>query len=142
MWHKKAVGKPRGRNKRDLAANRQGIGGDITKTEKMYRLDNITPFAAIHPGELVRDELNERGMTQKQLAEIIGMPAPVLNDIIKGRRNINTETAILLQDVFGIEARLWLALQSQYDIDKATIDARLNKRRAETKSRKKQLALH
>lgn len=112
------------------------------KTEKMYKLDNIIPFAAVHPGELIRDELKERDMTQKQLAEIIGMPAPVLNDIIKGRRNINTETAILLQDVFGIEARLWLSLQNQYDIDKANIDARMNKRREQTRTRQKQLALH
>lgn len=110
------------------------------KTKNLYRLDNIVPFAAVHPGELIRDELKERDMTQKQLAEIIGMPAPVLNDIIKGRRNINTETAILLQDVFGIEARLWLSLQNQYDIDKANIDARMNKRREQTRTRQKQMA--
>ena len=43
------------------------------KTENLYRLDNIVPFAAVHPGELIRDELKERDMTQKQLAEKLGL---------------------------------------------------------------------
>ena len=53
-----------------------------------------------HPGEVLKCELDERGMSQKELADVIGKATPVINDIIKGKRDINVEIAVLLEAVF------------------------------------------
>ncbi len=46
----------------------------------------------------------------------MSMPTSVLNDIIKGRRAVTPEVAVLLQEILGIDASYWLSLQNQYDI--------------------------
>lgn len=72
-----------------------------------------------HPGEVLKCELDERCMSQKELADVIGKATPVINDIIKGKRDINVEIAILLEAVFeNIKAETWLNLQNQYDLQK------------------------
>ena len=72
-----------------------------------------------HPGEVLKCELDERGMSQKELADVIGKATPVINDIIKGKRDINVEIAVLLEAVFeNIKAETWLNLQNQYDLQK------------------------
>ena len=76
-------------------------------------------LSAEHPGEMLRCELEERGMSQKDLADAINKATPVINDIIKGKRDINVEIAVLLEAVFGdIPAETWLNLQNQYDLQK------------------------
>ena len=76
-------------------------------------------LSAEHPGEMLRCELEARGMSQKDLADAINKATPVINDIIKGKRDINVEIAVLLEVVFGnITAETWLNLQNQYDLQK------------------------
>lgn len=53
-----------------------------------FKLNDCVPCIAIHPGEIIKDELDAREMKQKELASFMGMPTSVLNDIIKGRRAI------------------------------------------------------
>lgn len=86
----------------------------MSKKEK-----TMVPFVATHPGVLLMDELKERRMTQSELAKTIDVPAPIINDIIKGKRSINAETAVLLEAALDISAEYWMRLQSQYDIDVA-----------------------
>lgn len=74
---------------------------------------------AIHPGELLAEEIEERGLTQKALAEAMGRPAQVVNEIIRGRKAITAETAIQLEHALGPSARFWLNLQSMYDLTRA-----------------------
>ena len=51
--------------------------------------DNAAPpFIATHPGEMIKDELKERGMTQKQLADETGIKASVLSETINGKRSV------------------------------------------------------
>ncbi|MEF9923188.1 MAG: HigA family addiction module antitoxin, partial [Muribaculaceae bacterium] len=92
-------------------------------------LNEITPFVAIHPGELIKDELKARSMTQKDLASLMDMQTSVLNDIIKEKRNITTQTAILLESALDIKASHWLKLQNNYDIDKEALDIRIIKQK-------------
>lgn len=74
-------------------------------------------YAPTHPGIILRDVLVSHGMTQKELSIVLGKPSPIINDIIKGKRKINTEFAILLHAVIPeITAEEWLNMQSQYDI--------------------------
>lgn len=81
-------------------------------------LNNIT-LSAEHPGEMLKCELEARGMSQKDLAEAIGKATPIINDIIKGRRDINVEIAVLLEMTLGnISAETWLNWQNAYDLQK------------------------
>ncbi len=77
--------------------------------------NNLFSSNPIHPGEMIKDEIEYRGITQKALAEEIGVPASVLNEILNGKRAVTTEYALLLEAALGIEADLWLRLQSEYN---------------------------
>lgn len=83
-----------------------------------------TPFIATHPGEMIKDELKERNMTQKQLSELTGIKPSVLSETINGKRSISLSVAIALEKALGIPAEIWMNLQTQYDIDLANIEER------------------
>lgn len=81
-------------------------------------LNNIA-LSADHPGDILKCELEARGMSQKDLAEAIGKATPIINDIIKGRRDINVEIAVLLEMTLdNISAETWLNWQNAYDLQK------------------------
>lgn len=88
----------------------------------------LTPFAATHPGEMIRDELKERGMTQRQLAAATGIKTSVLSETINGKRNVSLNMAVALEKALGIPADIWMNLQTQYDLDTANIAKRDNQR--------------
>lgn len=75
----------------------------------------MTQMSMIHPGEMIKDEIEFRGITQKALAAEIGVPASVLNEVLNGKRAVTTEYALLLEAALGIEADLWLRLQLEYN---------------------------
>lgn len=77
--------------------------------------NNLCSSNPIHPGEMIKDEIEYRGITQKALAKEIGVPVSVLNEILNGKRSLTTEYALLLEAALGIEADLWLRLQSDYN---------------------------
>lgn len=83
---------------------------------------NNIPFEATHPGTLIKDELEVRDdINQKDLAKEMGVKASFLNEIIKGKRPITADFAIILEKILGISADYWMRFQSQYEIDKARI---------------------
>lgn len=84
----------------------------------------LTPFIATHPGEMIKDELKARKMTQKQLATETGIKPSVLSETIHGKRAISKTMATELEKAFSIPATIWLNLQSQYDLDIANISNR------------------
>ena len=86
----------------------------------------LTPFVATHPGEMIKDELKERGMTQKQLANLTGIKPSVLSETINGKRSVSLSVAVALEKALGIPADIWMNLQTQHDLDKANIAARDN----------------
>lgn len=70
-----------------------------------------------HPGEMLRKEfLEPLGMTQRELADRLGVHYPRVNELVNGKRGVTTETALMLAKLFGTSARLWLNLQSTYDL--------------------------
>lgn len=82
----------------------------------------LIPHIATHPGTLIADELEVReDMNQKDLAHLLDVKPSFLNEIIKGKRSITAESAILLEKSLDIPAELWLKLQTQYDLDCAKI---------------------
>ena len=77
----------------------------------------LNGMASVHPGEILQSVLEDYAMSQKELAVAIGKPSPIVNDIIKGKRNINPEFAVLLEAVLpDISAADWMSMQNQYDI--------------------------
>jgi HTH-type transcriptional regulator/antitoxin HigA len=70
----------------------------------------------IPPGEILEEELEAQGMTQKELAARLSRPAQVINEIIRGKKAITAETAIGLGKVLGIDAQFWMNLESNYRI--------------------------
>lgn len=88
----------------------------------MTAINQITPFEATHPGTLIKDELEVRDdIKQKDLAELLGVRPSFLNEIIKGKRPITADLAILLEKTLEIPADYWMKFQSQYEIDCARI---------------------
>jgi len=77
--------------------------------------NNMYPSNIIHPGEMIKDEIEYRGISQKALAAEIGVPASVLNEVLNGKRAVTTEYALLLEAALGIEADIWLRLQTEYN---------------------------
>jgi HTH-type transcriptional regulator/antitoxin HigA len=73
-----------------------------------------------HPGEFIKDELEARGWSQLDLAEILGRDAILINQLIKGKRSITPETAKGLGDAFGTGAQYWMNLESAFQLHKVT----------------------
>ena len=87
----------------------------------------LTPYVATHPGEMIKDELKERGMTQKQLADETGIKTSVLSETINGKRSVSLSMAAALEKALDIPAEIWMNMQTQYDLDKANIAKREDK---------------
>jgi addiction module HigA family antidote len=83
--------------------------------------DNIPE---IHPGEILRSEfLEPLGMSVNALALALRVPAPRINDVVRGKRAISADTALRLARYFGASAQFWLNLQIAYDLRIATAAA-------------------
>ncbi len=82
---------------------------------------NMIPFEATHPGTAILDEIRARNISQKELAHELDVLPTFLNEILKGKRAVSADFAILLEKALGISADYWMRFQSQYDIDKARL---------------------
>lgn len=70
-----------------------------------------------HPGEMLLEEfVKPLGLTQTALAQRLGVSYPRLNEIIKGRRSVTSDTALRLSRVLGMSADFWLGLQQDWDL--------------------------
>ena len=83
-------------------------------------MNNTAPFVATHPGELVRDEMRERGLTQKQLAALAGLTPNVVSEVVRAKRSVTEGIAASLEKALGIPVVMWLNLQEQYNNDIAS----------------------
>ena len=78
--------------------------------------NNLTPFYLTHPGEVIKDELEFRGISQRRLAKEIGVPASQLNELLNAKRPLNAEMALLIEQALGIDAAPLLSLQMKYNL--------------------------
>ena len=78
---------------------------------------------AIHPGEILADELADIGVKPAELARQIGVPANRLTEIIRGRRSIIGDTALRLGHWFGTTPQFWINLQTAYELRRAHEEA-------------------
>ena len=81
------------------------------------KLGNALTVRAFHVGEYLREEIEERGLLKKSVAEKVGVLPTHLSEILNGKRNISVKMAVKLEEVLdGIPADYWLSLQMQYEI--------------------------
>jgi addiction module HigA family antidote len=71
---------------------------------------------AIHPGEFLREILEERGVSQAQFSRAIGMAPMRISHVVKGTRPVTAELALLFGKAFGQTPQYWLNLQAAYDL--------------------------
>lgn len=82
------------------------------------------PFEASHPGSLIKDELVYRGISQKEFAQDIGMPTTMLNELIKEKRAVTAEIALMLEKGLSIPADYWMRYQANFEINSARVKER------------------
>ena len=92
--------------------------------------NNLTPYEQTHPGELIKDELEALNLTQACLAKSIGVSPSLLNEVINGKRAVNTELALLIEAAMDLPSDLLLKLQSDYNMQMAKSDTSFMKRLA------------
>lgn len=71
---------------------------------------------AVHPGEILKDELDELDITPTEFARQIDVPPNRISQIIAGKRAVTRDTALRFGHWFGTEPQFWLNLQSAYEI--------------------------
>ena len=71
---------------------------------------------AVHPGEVLKDELEESGITPTEFARQIDVPPNRVSQIIARKRSVTGDTALRFGHWFGTEPQFWLNLQAQYDL--------------------------
>lgn len=76
-------------------------------------INNMRP---IHPGEQLRDELEELGMSGNALALALRVPANRVTDVLAGKRGIAADTALRLARYFDTTAEFWMNLQTAYEL--------------------------
>lgn len=92
---------------------------EIEGVDPQMILSNLKPKYVTHPGEIIMDEIEYMQISQKEFAERIGVSCSQVNQILKGKRPVNTEFALLTEAATGIPADLLLRMQTRYDRIKA-----------------------
>lgn len=104
------------------------------ESENNMRANNLTPAFPTHPGEILKEEIEYRGISQRSLAERMGLRYSVLNQILNCHRPLTEKTALLFEAALGVESEPLMQLQTKYNMltikeDKSFLD-RLSKLRA------------
>ncbi|MCM4161101.1 helix-turn-helix domain-containing protein [Antarcticibacterium flavum] len=81
-------------------------------------MDNFLNYKGIHPGKVLKRELDKRSLKQRPFALSINEHPQTLNAITKGKRNLNTALALKIEEKLGLEEGAMAILQTYYDIQK------------------------
>lgn len=92
------------------------------KSKSDKQTNNLLPSEPVHPGLLLKEEIEYRGISQKQLAQQMGLSYTVLNEILNGKRPISTDYALYIEAALGIDAQLWIQMQADYNLQVAKND--------------------
>jgi addiction module HigA family antidote len=82
-------------------------------------VNNLPP---VHPGRILRRQLDALEMSARKFAEHIGVPPNAVTAILNGERSVTAQMAIRLGRAFGTTPQFWLNLQTLYDLKRATAD--------------------
>lgn len=88
---------------------------EIPGFDPMMIANNLTPNHATHPGEIIFDEIEYLHISQKDFAERIGVSRTLVNLVLKGKRPVTTEFALLTEAAIDLPADMLLRMQARYD---------------------------
>ena len=86
------------------------------------------PFRPYHPGELLKEELECRQISQKAFAKQIGVPYTAFNEVLNCKRPVSSELALLIEAALGVPAYILVGLQTDYNLQVAFQDKTFAKR--------------
>lgn len=98
----------------------------VNNTDREMIANNIIPFESTHPGEILKEELLERDISQKRFAELINVPYTALNEILNGKRPMSVDFALRVEAALGIDADLFITMQTRYNTQIARRDNSLS----------------
>jgi addiction module HigA family antidote len=78
--------------------------------------NNLVPAYPTHPGEVLKDEIEYRGISQKKLASAMDVPYTLLNEVLNGKRPVNAELALLVEATLDLPAEPLLKMQARYNM--------------------------
>lgn len=83
-----------------------------------------------HPGDVLKEEIGCRGITQKQFSELLSVPYTQLNEVLNGKRPVTIDMALMVEAAIGINPELLINMQNRYNMAvarcKPTLISRLN----------------
>ncbi len=89
---------------------------------------------AVHPGMMIKPELVERGISQKEFAKMLGTQPSHLSEVLNGKRTLSTELAVKIENAIGLPAKILLSAQTQYELESANSNAAIEDNQHETVS--------
>lgn len=95
--------------------------------------NNLTPAFPTHPGEVLKDEIEYRGISQRKLAAQMGLQYSVLNEILNAHRPVTEKTALLFEAALEVDADSLMRLQLKYNMQTARKDANFIERLAQVR---------
>ncbi|GHV22793.1 hypothetical protein FACS1894174_07890 [Bacteroidia bacterium] len=78
--------------------------------------NNLTPYEPTHPGEVLKEEIEYRGISQRKLAAQMGISHTLLNEVLNCKRPVLPEYALLFEAALGIEAEMLVKMQARYNM--------------------------
>ena len=84
--------------------------------------ENPKPFMAVHPGMMIKPELEERGISQKDFAKMLDMQPSHVSEVLNGKRTLSAEIALKIEKAIGLPAKALLSAQALYDIESANVE--------------------
>lgn len=94
----------------------------IEEIDRNMIANNIESPYPTHPGEILKDEIEYRGISQRRLAEQMGMGYSVVNEILNARRPLTEKTAMMFEAALGVDAEPLMSLQMKYNMRTARKD--------------------
>ena len=88
----------------------------VKGTDDSMVANNLEPFYLTHPGEVIKDELEYRGISQRRLATEIGVPPSQLNEVLNAKRPLSAEMALLICQALDLDPMPLLSLQMKYNL--------------------------
>lgn len=98
-----------------------GLALSFTLEKPMSKRWQLQPGTAPHPGETIREWLEERGWTQVNFADSLGVSPKHLNQIIKGHNLYSADFAIRLERTTRVDAEFWMGLKTNYELNHAMV---------------------
>lgn len=83
-------------------------------------------FYPTHPGDILKEELEARHISQRSFAKQVGMAYSVLNELLNSKRQITPATALMFEAALGISADMLMNLQTRYNMQTARKDSKIS----------------